>query len=187
MSPSLIDRFPHQLSGGQQQRVNIARALATQPSVLILDEPTSSLDVSVRADILTLLARLRSELELTYVLISHDLATIRNVCESAVVMYSGRIVESGATARVLSNPAHPYTELLLDCELSLDPEVERRQPATSDLSGRELAPDACVFAPRCAFFTDVCSARRPEWAHVGEAHGVACVHPRVQVETSSTA
>lgn len=123
----LATRFPHQLSGGQQQRVNIARALATSPRLLVLDEPTASLDVSVRADVLRLLARLRAELGLSLVLISHDLPTIRSLSSHIAVVSRGCVVEHGPAASVLTSPEHEYTRFLLASELPLDPAIQEKQ------------------------------------------------------------
>jgi peptide/nickel transport system ATP-binding protein len=123
LEPMLETRRPHQLSGGQQQRVNIARAIATNPRFIVLDEPTSSLDVSVRAGVLQLLVDLQREFGITYVLISHDLPTVRNICDTVAVMYRGRIVERGQASEVLERPEHAYTRYLLGSELSLDPDV----------------------------------------------------------------
>ena len=135
LDPDLDTRYPSQLSGGQQQRVNIARALATEPKVVVLDEPTSSLDVSVRAEILKLLVRLQQQMQLTYLLISHDLPTIRNVCDRVAVMYLGEIVEIGPATSVLQNPEHPYTKFLLGAELPLDP---NESPQTQDLDAQSF-------------------------------------------------
>ena len=137
LSPKLENRRPHQLSGGQQQRVNIARAIATNPRFIVLDEPTSSLDVSVRAGVLQLLVDLQGEFGITYLLISHDLPTVRNICDAVAVMYRGRIVERGRAAAVLENPEHAYTRYLLGSELSLDPDV---RPASG--LGFEFVDDA---------------------------------------------
>lgn len=120
LDPGLADRYPHQLSGGQQQRVNIARALVTEPRLLILDEPTASLDVSVRGEILRLLARFRSELNLSYVLISHDLPTIRSLSTHIAVVYRGSVIEYGTAGAVLGAPQNDYTRYLLSSELPLD-------------------------------------------------------------------
>lgn len=121
LGTQFLDRFPHELSGGQQQRVNIARALATDPKVLVLDEPTASLDVSVRQGVLKLLRQLQRDHALTYVLISHDLLSVRYMCDAVGVMKRGKMVESGPTQDVLSTPRDPYTRLLLRSELSLEP------------------------------------------------------------------
>ncbi len=121
LDADILLSYPHQLSGGQQQRVNIARAIATEPKFVLLDEPTSSLDVSVRGEVLQLLVDLQRTSRLTYVMISHDLPTIRHVCDHVAVMYQGRIVEVGAAARVLQEPRHAYTKYLLSAELPVDP------------------------------------------------------------------
>jgi peptide/nickel transport system ATP-binding protein len=121
LSANLAGRHPQQLSGGQQQRVNIARAIATNPKVLVFDEPTAGLDVSLRADLLRLLMRIQAELELTYVMISHDLPAIRRVCDRVAVMYRGRIVETGPSPQLFENPGHAYTKYLIGAELPIDP------------------------------------------------------------------
>jgi len=172
---TLDDRYPHQLSGGQQQRVNIARALATNPEFIVLDEPTSSLDVSVRAGVLRLLVRLQQQLGLTYLLISHDLPTVRHVCDRVAVIYLGRIVEEGPASRVLRNPAHPYTQYLLSSELSLDPDVRPAAVSEADADTARANPSGCVFAPRCRHQMPVCWEREPPPFAVEEGHSAACV------------
>ena len=177
LKPEHAERFPHQLSGGQQQRVNIARALATSPRIVVLDEPTSSLDVSVRAEILKLLMRLQRELDLTYVLISHDLPTIRNVCDRVAVMYLGRIVEVGPAELVLTQPAHPYTEFLLGSELSLDPDVKPKTPPVKGEANQSERPAGCIFARRCPLHEAACDAVQPPLtAAEAGGHFAACIH-----------
>jgi oligopeptide/dipeptide ABC transporter ATP-binding protein len=175
LSGDLYDRYPHQLSGGQQQRVNIARALATHPKFIVLDEPTSSLDVSVRAGILRLLVRLQQQLGLTYLLISHDLPTVRHVCDRVAVIYLGRIVEEGPASRVLRNPAHPYTQYLLGSELSLDPDIKPTVLLGEHAELDQDNPHGCVFAPRCAHQITRCWEHMPPHYTVEERHTAACI------------
>ena len=175
LDPALVDRFPHQLSGGQQQRVNIARALATNPDLLVLDEPTSALDVSVRSDVLSLLVSLQNRLAMTYVLVSHDLLTIRAVCSHVAVMYLGRVVEQGTVEQVLDSPAHPYTKFLLGSALSLDPDEKTTPPETRAV-GLDVTVDrrGCCFAPRCVASTSECESAVPQLVHRGTPSQVAC-------------
>jgi peptide/nickel transport system ATP-binding protein len=185
LGSSLEDRFPHQLSGGQRQRAAIARALAREPAVLILDEVTSALDVSVQASILTLLRRLQRELGLTYLVISHDMTVVGYLCARVSVLYLGDIVEQGAVTDILSAPAHPYTRVLLDA-------VPRLADAGSQLRLRihgvppdpQHPPSGCRFHPRCPIGPgrvpgrEACSSTRPRLEWDG-AWGVACHFPLV--------
>lgn len=175
LSADLAGRYPHELSGGQQQRVNIARALATSPRVLVLDEPTASLDVSVQEGVLQLLLNLQQELNLTYVLISHDLKAIRAVCERVAVMYLGRLVEVGPTDEVLSNPKHPYTEFLIGAELSVDPDVSPSAIVVRGEVSSAERPTGCVFETRCPHAVEACSEAQPPLVDAIPGHGAACI------------
>ena len=168
-----LDRFPHELSGGQRQRIGIARALAMEPSLLVADEPVSSLDVSLQGQIINLLRELNKNLGLTIVLISHDLAVVGRICDRITVMYAGREVESGVPGAVLTSPRHPYTQALLD---ALPRGLQRRQRRRSVLPAEtgETA-GGCRFRPRCMHSTGACAERVPPLQAVGPEHVAACL------------
>lgn len=174
-----LDKYPIQLTQGEQQRVGIARALATSPELIVLDEPTSLLDIRFRAEIIEILGSLQRKLGVSYLFITHDLVVIAQLSYRICVMYLGRIVEEGTTKEVLEDPVHPYTKALLSATLFPDPEKKRGNfVLTGEVpSPVNLASDRCSFAMRCPLVEDDCKASLPQLEKVSsDGHSVACFH-----------
>jgi len=162
IDPALMDRYPHELSGGQRQRVSIARALAVEPRVLLLDEAVSALDVSIRAQILNLLVALQSDLGLAYVFITHDLGVVRYLSHRVAVMYLGQVVEHAETEQLFSNPVHPYTQALLDAVPRIDANAPRAKAAIGgDVPSPLNPPPGCRFHTRCPLAFERCAREAP--------------------------
>jgi peptide/nickel transport system ATP-binding protein len=175
LDPAFAERYPHQLSGGQRQRVAIARALSVQPQLLVLDEPTSALDVRTQAHILKLIARLRSERKLSYLLITHNFGVVSELCEQTAVLYLGKIAEIGATKVLLRAAAHPYTVALRSAVPEVNVAGRRsRIVLPGDPPDAANPPSGCVFHPRCPLAVARCRTEVPELRDAGPGHQVAC-------------
>jgi peptide/nickel transport system ATP-binding protein len=169
------ERYPHELSGGQRQRINIARALALQPRLIILDEAVSALDKSVEAQVLNLLLDLKEAFGLTYVFISHDLNVVRYMCDRVMVMYLGQVVELGDSEQLFKDPRHPYTRALLSSIPAMDPDQRTDQPPLAgDPPNPINPPSGCRFHTRCAHAQPLCAEREPPLERSPDGHAVAC-------------
>jgi oligopeptide/dipeptide ABC transporter ATP-binding protein len=174
LDAALAQRYPHELSGGQQRRIGLARILLLRPKLVILDEPTAGLDLSVQAAVLRLLRELRGRFGLTYLFISHDLSVIRRVCDRVAVMYLGRIVEQGEAAALFAAPRHPYTRALLAAAPRLDGEAPEGPALVGDPPSLRAIPAGCRFHPRCPMAEPACAVTDPATESVAAHHGVAC-------------
>jgi peptide/nickel transport system ATP-binding protein len=167
-------RFPHELSGGQRQRVLIASVLMLNPTVIIADEPVSMLDASLKVEILNLMAQLKKDHRLTYLLITHDLALTRYVADRVNIMYLGEIMESGPIKQVLDGPRHPYTQALINVVPTLDEVGKSKQVLKGEIPHASNIPSGCRFHPRCPFVMNICARKIPEMKAVGDRHRAAC-------------
>jgi peptide/nickel transport system ATP-binding protein len=174
LDPAVLRRFPHQFSGGQRARVGIARALAVQPEFLVCDEAVAALDVSIQAQVLNLFIRLRDELNLTYLFISHDLGVVRHLSDRVVIMYLGRVVESASADSVFARPNHPYTQALLASAPKLEARKTEFFAVQGEIPSPLNPPSGCHFHPRCPHAMPRCSAEKPALKEVSPAHFSAC-------------
>ena len=170
-----LNSFPHEFSGGQRQRIAIARAIASEPELIVLDEPVSSLDVSIRAQIMNLLKSLQEEHGYSYVFIAHHLGTVRYMSHMVGVMYLGRLMELSESEALFTNPAHPYTQALFSAALPDHPDVERKEVLLrNDVAAPTEIPLGCRLHTRCPFAMSVCATTEPEWKEIGPRHWTAC-------------
>ena len=177
IDPLLRERLPHEFSGGQRQRIGIARALASDPDIILCDEPISALDVSIQAQVINLLEDLQAKMGLAYLFIAHDLAVVKHISDRILVMYLGKVMEIAPSDEIYENPLHPYTRTLLSAVPIADPAVERERTFTG-LRGEVPSvldrPKGCPFSNRCQFATDRCCSEAPELRDCGGGHTVAC-------------
>lgn len=173
LSSADVDKYPHEFSGGQRQRICIARALASEPKIIVCDEPTSALDVSVQSQVLNLMTDLQEDLGLTYLFISQDLTVVQHMADKIGVLYLGRLVEEAPTEVLFQSPKHPYTQMLFDAAPRLDGFGREVEPPKGEIPDAINPPSGCAFHPRCPLAVKKCSEPRPEMRQLGQAR-VAC-------------
>jgi oligopeptide/dipeptide ABC transporter ATP-binding protein len=179
-------RYPHQLSGGQARRVGVARALALSPKLIIADEPTAGLDVSVQGEILNLMSELQRRLHLTYIVITHNLAVVRHVSDAMAIMYMGRFIEHGPTRTIYTSPAHPYTHGLLAAQPQPDPDRRREDvELKGEVPSLARRPPGCEFQPRCPIAQEICRRVVPPSVAVGDGHEARCHFPLVPARAAA--
>lgn len=179
LRPEYMRRFPHAFSGGERQRIGIARALALNPSMVVLDEPVSSLDVSVQAQVLNLLMDLQDEFKLTYIFVAHDLSVVRHISKRTIVMYVGKIAEDAETEELFNSPKHPYTAALLSSVPIPDPRRKtQRVVLGGDVANPADPPSGCYFQPRCSFSEEICRTTAPRLDELSSGHSASCHRSR---------